>query len=174
MDLFDMLGPAVAAELGARRGTVPRHYFCREDAPGRLAEALQSATAGRTVLVFFDERTRAVAGIDAMAALRSAGWTIRECLIPDGPRRASPVCDDLTKATLQARLPAADAFVAVGSGVVNDLTKWLAMDVGVPYAVLATAASMNGYSAANVAVTINGVKGLLDGRAPPGDRRRPL
>lgn len=57
-------------------------------------------------------------------------------------------------------------MVAVGSGVVNDLTKWLAAEAGVPYGVLATAGSMNGYAAANVAPTLQGVKTLFRGRAP--------
>jgi glycerol-1-phosphate dehydrogenase [NAD(P)+] len=48
----------------------------------------------------------------------------------------------------------------------NDLSKWLATDLGIPYAVLATAASMNGYSAANVAPTIAGLKSLFRAHAP--------
>lgn len=56
--------------------------------------------------------------------------------------------------------------VAVGSGVINDLSKWAAFQLGVPYVVVATAASMNGYASANVAPTIEGVKVLIEARAP--------
>ncbi len=59
-----------------------------------------------------------------------------------------------------------DLVVAVGSGVINDLSKWAAFQLGIPYLVVATAASMNGYSSANVAPTMGGVKMLIEARAP--------
>jgi glycerol-1-phosphate dehydrogenase [NAD(P)+] len=54
----------------------------------------------------------------------------------------------------------------VGAGVINDLGKWVAADRGLPHVTFATAASMNGYTSANIAPTIGGVKRLLDGQAP--------
>jgi glycerol-1-phosphate dehydrogenase [NAD(P)+] len=63
-------------------------------------------------------------------------------------------------------MPPADIALAVGTGVVNDLTKWSAFDKEIPYAVFATAATMNGFTAANVAPTIKGVKTLIRARAP--------
>ena len=56
--------------------------------------------------------------------------------------------------------------VAVGSGVINDLCKWASFEMKIPYVVVATAASMNGYSTANVAPTIDGVKMLIEARPP--------
>ena len=55
---------------------------------------------------------------------------------------------------------------AVGSGVVNDLCKWASFKTEVPYCVVATAASMNGYAAANVAAKVDGVKVLVRARCP--------
>jgi glycerol-1-phosphate dehydrogenase [NAD(P)+] len=46
----------------------------------------------------------------------------------------------------------ADFLVAVGSGTMNDLTKYTAHACGKPYVVVATAASMNGYAAANASL----------------------
>ncbi len=57
-------------------------------------------------------------------------------------------------------------MVAVGSGVINDLSKWASFELKIPYVVVATAASMNGYSSANVAPTIAGVKMLIEARPP--------
>jgi glycerol-1-phosphate dehydrogenase [NAD(P)+] len=56
--------------------------------------------------------------------------------------------------------------LAVGSGVINDLCKWACFDLEIPYVVVATAASMNGYAAANVAARIAGVKVLVEARPP--------
>lgn len=66
---------------------------------------------------------------------------------------------------MSEQVEASDLFLAVGSGVINDLTKWLAADAGLPYAVFATASSMNGYASANVAPKVRGVKSLVAGRA---------
>jgi glycerol-1-phosphate dehydrogenase [NAD(P)+] len=54
----------------------------------------------------------------------------------------------------------------IGSGVLNDLSKWIAFDLNVPYVCFGTAASMNCYPSANVAATIGGVKSLLWARPP--------
>lgn len=164
--LFDSLGASIASEFAQRRDTIPRACLYSPDAPARLAQGLLAETPGRTALVVSDVRTRQAAGGACLEALERAGWSCIELVVPDGTGGASPVCDDVTRDRLKAVLPPADVFVAVGAGVINDLTKWLAAEVAVPYAVLATAASMNGYSAANVAPSIKGVKSLFRAHAP--------
>ncbi len=166
MNLFDALGPEIAAEFGPKRATVPEHYFFSPEAAEQLAGALAVQFPRKTALVFSDKRTRVAAGAPLLSALGKAGFRIEECLIPDGADGSSPVCDDVTKDKLKAGLPKAEVYVAVGSGVVNDLTKWLAGEANLPYAVYATAASMNGYTAANVAPSIKGVKSLFRASAP--------
>lgn len=52
----------------------------------------------------------------------------------------------------------ADLLIAVGSGTINDLTKYTAHQLKIPYLCVATAASMNGYSAANASLLDNGHK----------------
>ncbi len=66
----------------------------------------------------------------------------------------------------QLRRERPEFVVAVGSGVINDLSKWASFQLGLPYVVVATAASMNGYSSANVAPTVAGVKLLIEARPP--------
>jgi glycerol-1-phosphate dehydrogenase [NAD(P)+] len=52
-------------------------------------------------------------------------------------------------------------LIAVGSGTINDLAKCAAARDGKPYAVFATAPSMNGYTSANAAITVDGHKRSL-------------
>jgi glycerol-1-phosphate dehydrogenase [NAD(P)+] len=56
--------------------------------------------------------------------------------------------------------------VAVGSGTINDLTKLAAHRVGRPYMVVATAASMDGYTAYGASITAKGSKQTFDCPAP--------
>ncbi|MBI5535655.1 MAG: iron-containing alcohol dehydrogenase [Deltaproteobacteria bacterium] len=164
--LFELLGESIQREFAQRRDTIPRACFYCPDAPELLAKGMLAETKGRTALVISDVRTRDAAGGPCLEAMERAGWSCTELVVPDGTGGASPVCDDVTRDRLKAILPPADVFVAVGAGVVNDLTKWLASEASVPYGVLATAASMNGYSAANVAPSIKGVKSLFRAQAP--------
>jgi glycerol-1-phosphate dehydrogenase [NAD(P)+] len=60
----------------------------------------------------------------------------------------------------------ADFLVAVGSGTLNDLTKYTAHACGKPYVVVATAASMNGYAAANASLWEGNHKTSLPAAAP--------
>lgn len=56
--------------------------------------------------------------------------------------------------------------VAVGSGVINDLCKLAALRAEVPYMVVATAASVDGYSSSGSAVTVDGAKVNIECHAP--------
>ncbi|MBW2526653.1 MAG: iron-containing alcohol dehydrogenase [Deltaproteobacteria bacterium] len=166
MDLLQRIERELGGDVEGRREALPTHYFYAPDAVERFAEALRDQTAGRRALVWYDLRTREVGGRDCVAALERVGFEVLEKCIPDRPDGRSPKCDDHTKERLEREAPAADLYVAVGSGVVNDLTKWMAVEASVPYAVLGTAGSMNGYTAANVAPTIGGIKSLFRARAP--------
>jgi len=166
MDLFDALGEPICRAFGDRRDALPRALFYSPDAADELARLLSEDVPGRSAILLADERTFAVAGRRCASALGTAGFSVAEQILRDPSGGLSPVCDDLTKDRLAAELPPGDVLVAVGSGVVNDLSKWIAGERRIPYAVYATAASMNGYSAANVAPSIRGVKSLFRARAP--------
>jgi len=62
----------------------------------------------------------------------------------------------------------ADAFVAVGSGTINDLTKYASACEGKPYCVFATAPSMNGYVSLTASITVKGHKTTLPAQPPAG------
>ena len=83
MDISEHLRPYLCGPAARRLSELPREYVYSPEAPARLAEAFRVRTRMSSVLVFFDHRTRSVAGEDCLAALRSAGWTVQECLIPD-------------------------------------------------------------------------------------------
>ena len=166
MDLFDALGEPILRAFASRRDSLPRALFYSPDAAEELAQLVAQQVPGRSAILLADQRTSAIAGERCARALGAAGFSVVERIVRDGPGGASPVCDELTKDRVAAELPSGDVLVAVGSGVVNDLSKWIAGERGVPYAVFATAASMNGYSAANVATSVRGVKSLFRARAP--------
>ncbi len=52
-------------------------------------------------------------------------------------------------------------ILAVGAGTINDLGKYVAARLGIPYWAVPTAPSMNGYTSSIAAIKIRGVKRTL-------------
>ena len=70
----------------------------------------------------------------------------------------SPHADDKTAQHIITRAEPCDALIAVGSGTINDLCKYVSHKQGKPYIAIPTAASMNGYLSANASISFNGYK----------------
>lgn len=159
------LGSSFECECGWSHSIPTKYFLYSKDVFNSIPKILSREISGKKLNLLADENTFAAAGQKIENLLKHHGWNV--CLtIISSPHGDSPVCDDITFSLLNEKIKKADVFLAVGSGVVNDLTKWLAFENNVPYAVAATAASMNGYVAANVAPTIKGVKSLIRARAP--------
>ncbi|MHC4681542.1 MAG: iron-containing alcohol dehydrogenase [Planctomycetota bacterium] len=165
MNPKELLDTTFDCECGRSHNVPIRKLIYAEDALERLPEVLGSLVDGRCVVVIGDRRTWDIAGRHAQEFLKQSHWSVRYIVVPDTDR-GSPVCDETTHDWLNVRLPPADIALAVGCGVINDLTKWSAFDRDMPYVVMATAATMNGFTAANVAPAIKGVKTLIRARPP--------
>ena len=165
MNLEKLLDSTFNCECGRSHNVPIRELIYAEDALEQLPGVLSNLVDGRRVVLVADRRTEEIAGLRARQILEEARWSVHQIIVPDDGR-GGPVCDDTTHIWLNDRMPSADIALAVGTGVVNDLTKWTAFDKDVPYAVFATAATMNGFTAANVAPIINGVKILIRAQAP--------
>ena len=93
-----------------------------------------------------------------------AGLGNVETLILDHPH-----ADMATVADLTDKLAGAEAVIAVGSGTINDLCKFVTGNTDRRYAVFGTAASMNGYTSTTASMTLdNGLKVSIPSHAPSG------
>lgn len=101
-------------------------------------------------MVVADPRTWAAAGEQVAARLKAAGVETGSYILePDGKTfhadyHYAAEVRDVLKARIAAEGPLVP--VAAGSGVVNDLVKLASGEIGIPYMVCATAASVDGYS----------------------------
>jgi len=166
--LDSILDRTIQCRCGQIHKVPVKGIFFSEDALMKLPEFLTRHIQERTAVLVSDIRTYEIAGRQVEEILKTAGWPIRTIKLPDG-EKGSPVCDDRTFHDLSAQIRnSPGVFIAVGSGVINDLTKWVSFELNAPYVVIATGASMNGFTAANVAPVINGVKSLVRAHAPLG------
>lgn len=145
---------------------IPTRYMVYDNqVPEKLPGILSQFITSRKIALLADTRTYKVLGSELSHRLQQADWSVQEIIVPD-PLSGYPVCDDITQEKIAAEMGDVDGILAVGSGVVNDLSKWTAYDKNIPYACVATAASMNGYTSANVASIVNGLKTIVYARAP--------
>ncbi|MCB0913428.1 MAG: iron-containing alcohol dehydrogenase, partial [Propionibacteriaceae bacterium] len=128
-----------------------------------LAESL--AQPGRPLLIVADERTWTAAGEAVAASLRAAGLTQAEPLVFPGTPTLYAAYEHCE--TIRERLRETNALgVAVGAGTLNDLVKLASGELDQPYAVVGTAASMDGYSGFGAPMSQGGVKITMPCPAP--------
>jgi glycerol-1-phosphate dehydrogenase [NAD(P)+] len=77
-----------------------------------------------------------------------------------------PHADDATVQQVLEAIDGHDGVIAIGSGTINDLAKRAAHLAQVPYVVLGTAASMNGYASGIAAILSHGLKTTVPARPP--------
>ena len=59
-----------------------------------------------------------------------------------------------------------DLIIGVGSGVINDISRYISFREGIPYIIIATAPSMDGYASTVSPLVINGVKTTYEAIGP--------
>ena len=156
---------AVVAAL--RRASTTREVLVGPDGLQAVPAVVARFAPGRPVVIVADETTWAIAGERVSALLASAGQPLREPIIFPGTPTLRP--DTRQVAEIRVRLEADGGPVlplAVGSGSINDLTKRAAHELDLPYIAVATAASMDGYTASGAALIHHGVKQTFACDAP--------
>lgn len=134
-----------------------RHHTCAIRAVRIGRDAIAQLTGlterHRAVLLVADENTYAAAGAQTASALgeRLAGQVI----FPGAPLL---IPNEQAVDTVTAALKGAGAIVGVGSGVIQDLCKYVAHTQGLPYYIVATAPSMDGYASTGAAMILGGMK----------------
>jgi glycerol-1-phosphate dehydrogenase [NAD(P)+] len=151
----------LARALHAARDT--RFLTIDPGARHAVAGVFTSAFGTPAARVVADDRTFAAAGADVHESLRRAGAACDEPFL-FGP---DVYAEHAFVERLEDALRSTNAIpVAVGSGTINDLTKLAAHRLGRPYTVVATAASMDGYTAYGASITYQGSKQTFDCPAP--------
>jgi glycerol-1-phosphate dehydrogenase [NAD(P)+] len=117
----------------------------------------------RDYLVISDERIWKAAGT-AMSAFMEADPRPGLFLLPASP---APYADDALVARIRGIVEASGALpLAFGSGTINDVVKRAAHELGLPYACVPTAPSVDGFAAFGAAITVRGFKTTLECPAP--------
>jgi len=155
-------GAWVDPSSGRRAPSAYDRIVIADTLAGREAGLIRDLRLGDRLAVVADHATHVALGGRVAAALAALGPV--ETIILDRPH-----ADMASVRMLGERLARASGVVAVGSGTVNDLCKYVTGLDNRRYCVFATAASMNGYTSSTASITLDsGLKVSLPSHAPAG------
>lgn len=116
-----------------------------------------AAFKGKQVYMISDNNTWKAAGEKANRMMTEAGFEIKNYIFERGKEILIP--DELAIGRMLLEMPLDTALiVSVGSGTLNDMAKYLSSRTGVPYIIVCTAPSMDGYVADGAPLICNGQK----------------
>lgn len=150
------LGTSFDCPCGETHAIPIHECYVGDDAAKQLAKYARDH-CGATALIVSDANTRQAGGDAVLQALTGTGKTVHEKTFgPDALDATDTLGDEVAQAGENA-----DFFVAVGSGTISDLAKYAGHKLDRPVLLFPTAASMNGYTSAIVALKIRGLKRTL-------------
>ncbi len=129
----------------------------------------------RKIYVVCDQNTFAVCGKRVCELLRQSGQLSHfyildgETVLPNAEALGKILLhahDPNAKSDIFAYSPLPDLVLAVGSGTINDCCRLVSYRLGLPYAVCATAPSMDGYVSAGSPILHDGTKSTVQATTP--------
>ena len=135
------------------------HVIIAENACDSLPEIVHGY---RHILLVADQNTYRVGGATVSEKL---GRRLADTLIYQTKEVLVP--DEIAIEALKARVTDdTDLIIGIGSGVINDLCKHVSFISGLPYYIVATAPSMDGYASKGAALILDGMKVTLNADVP--------
>lgn len=134
-----------------------KHHACSIEAVYIERNAAQRLTQlcrdSQNILIVADENTFRVGGEAVLAAL--AGKNIRKQIFAG---KEILVPNEAAIEAVRASLGDTELIVGIGSGVIQDLCKYTSFYRQLPYIIVATAPSMDGYASSGAAMITDGMK----------------
>ena len=153
-------------ERALQRTTDTKDLVIGPGVVAQTASMFQKLFPGQTAIIIADTNTWEVAGKAVLQSLEDARVPHEKPCIFDDP---DLYAEWKFVEQLKAHLSNLDAIaIAVGSGVINDLTKYTSHVLGRKYMCVGTAASMDGYTAYGASITKDGNKQTFSCPAPYG------
>ncbi|MFP4015782.1 MAG: sn-glycerol-1-phosphate dehydrogenase [Halanaerobiales bacterium] len=135
-------------------GNQIKEIIISENANDKVSELLNRLSDMRKVYLIVDENTYSAAGCDLSEKLNKSGYQVEEVMLTGNKIIANT--DYLFK--LLHKVGRDGYLLACGSGTINDLTRYISYKLEIPYMIVATAPSMDGYASPVSPITVDGVK----------------
>lgn len=163
LEIKDFLGKTARCECGKNHSVDMDTVIIEKGAIGQTGTLLEKLGYKKALLVA-DSHTYAIAGQQVEAILekeqfiyKSFVFPVTEDLVPD-EAAVGRLLIEVERDT--------DVIVAVGSGTLNDLTKFVSFQLGIDSIIVATAPSMDGFASTGAALIVGNLKTSYETACP--------
>lgn len=158
--LTDYLNQTFTCSCGKTHSAPLKYVSVRKDALEDLPLFIQRA-GSRSVYLISDDMTCQIAGRRCMEILKEAG--IKAKIL----RLLHLGFDEATLGEMLINMPEdCDLCVAVGTGSINDITRYFSFRMKLPFFTVATAAPMDGFASSIAVLQINSLKTTIETQTP--------
>ncbi len=162
INLQQYLGREIPCSCGRNHSTTLDALDIDRGAADRLPEYIRKK-GWKKVYMVADINTWEAAGKDAADKLEKAGIAFEKYILPY--RELVP--DEKPVGEVFIHCPKdADIILAVGSGTINDMCKFISAQMKLDYIILASAPSMDGFVSVGAALIVDHVKTTYDAHCP--------
>lgn len=160
-EINDYLGQEFTCDCGKQHTTRLEHVRICEDVKADILKFLQDH-AYKTIYLIEDENTSRVYGKDLEAYLNANGIESDHVIL-----EADVVPNELSVFNILVNMKRKyDYILGVGSGTLNDLSKFISYKASLDYGIAATAPSMDGFASVGAALITNDLKTTYDCHVP--------
>lgn len=157
MDINNLLN-GIDCECGKKHICDIEYVYIENSAAKRLEKLCSEYN---NILIVADENTFSAAGENVLATLlkknvKQVIFSGKTVLIPN----------EKAIETVKKEINETDLIIGIGSGVIQDLCKYVAFFEKIPYIIVATAPSMDGYASTGAAMILNGMKETVTAGLP--------
>lgn len=158
--LGDYLDTVFTCDCGREHYASLKYVSVRKDALEDLP-VFAKKLGFKSLYLIADKITNDIAGKRCMEILEAAGVKAKiQVLTHTG-------FDEATVGELLINLPDdCDLCVAVGTGAINDMTRFFSFRLGIPFMTVATAAPMDGFASSLAVLNINNLKTSIEAQTP--------
>lgn len=157
MDINKLL-EGVECSCGKTHTCPIKAVYIESDAIARLTSLCEGY---ENILLVADENTYSAAGDKVIAALCQKN---AEKVVFDGKTVLIP--DERAIGEVERHMEGKDIIIGIGSGVIQDLCKYVSHFSKIPYIIVATAPSMDGYASNGAAMILKGMKETVPAGLP--------
>lgn len=155
-DILDVAGCA----CGKNHTLITRDYIVERDAMQKLPALIGRLFPGAKPLAVFDDNTYRAAYSKFSAALPDTDTFLLK------GKEIHPDEEQMGNVTQALKDGGYNLLLAVGSGVICDIVRYVAFQQGIPFIAVPTAASVDGFVSDSAALSLNGSKVTLPAKAP--------
>ena len=158
MNINEILKGAMCDKCGKAHSCPIEWVYIEKNAIKHLA---QISEGYNNILIVADENTYGAAGEKTEKALK--GKDIKRVIFLG---KAVLIPDENAINRVNEKIESVDLIVGIGSGVIQDLCKYVSHFSKIPYVIVATAPSMDGYASTGAAMILKGMKETVKAGLP--------